>query len=216
MVENKILYECLQLVTFGIDFRGHCIGHGSLRVILHFKVEEEVIETVLELKLMHNHGENSSQLSWDTEHPRNQWRTGGALSFDLCDLSTVSLCLETKGTLHETQRLGMAICYLCVRMRRKERWLWSVLLKSVHNVGLCGAEEEVKIIPKHRPLNLIVMFGSKYWLGAKCYFSGVFLIKRKIRKIVIRGSGKAYQKIFFKVREKVEHTGNSRPRWCAQ
>lgn len=40
-VESIIWYGCLQLLKFDIDFRGHCIGHGSLSVILHFEVTVE-------------------------------------------------------------------------------------------------------------------------------------------------------------------------------
>jgi hypothetical protein len=76
-VESNILYGCLQLIKFDIDFRGHCIGHGSLSVILHFEVAVEVIETVLEIERLHNHGENRFLLSCGTEHLCYQWRAGG-------------------------------------------------------------------------------------------------------------------------------------------
>lgn len=76
-VESRIFYGYLQLVKFDIDFRGHCVGHGSLSVVLLFKIAVEVIETVLEMERMHNHGENSFQHPCGTEQPSYQWRTGG-------------------------------------------------------------------------------------------------------------------------------------------
>lgn len=74
------------------------------------------------MELMHN--QNKNNFNFDVVqnihcYVKNRWKWG-VLPFDLCNLSTVYLCLETKGYFHEINRLGMAICYLCVRMRRKE------------------------------------------------------------------------------------------------
>lgn len=57
-----------------------------------------------------------------------------------------------------------------------------------------------KVIPRH---NQMLVFGNKYWLIVR-YFSTVYLIRSKIRKIAIRGLWKIIPKQlhnFLKVKE---------------